>query len=62
MNLVTVKDISKIKLDNIALEWIGEDGSVREVRIRSKSGVIVIRASGYGEVLKVFTEAPPEVE
>lgn len=62
MNLVTVKDISKVKLGDIAIEWIREDGVVREVRMRDPKGYcIVIRSGGsYSEYLKVFEIAPDE--
>ena len=56
MNLVTVKDISKIRLADISITWIKEDGCCREVHLRDPKGqCIVIRsAGGYSDTLKVF--------
>jgi len=61
MNLKTVKKIEDIKLAEIELDWIKEDGYCRELRLTDKNGlVLVIRTGGgYGsDTLKVLRLAP----
>lgn len=62
MNLVTVKDIKKVKLDGIKIEWIKEDGRCYEMRLMdTKGNAVVIRSAGsYSDYLKVLEVGPED--
>lgn len=62
MNLFAVKDINKVKLEGIKIEWTKEDGRCYEVRLMdTKGNAVVIRSvGGYSDELKVLEVGPED--
>ena len=61
MNLVSVKALNELHLNGVSVDWVKEDKTVKEVRLRDgNGGRIIIRSSQYGDALKIMIPQPYE--